>query len=125
VIIGLDTHMILGTVPVLLPDTPQRLRRHQPDITPLCRDPGGNGPDGVSSSWPEGWSAVNEAAGPREGRCCCPFDCTPALIGVDKRLDRGAGRRQLPVGIHLRVLPLGMVYHCECYGVVVRSGGHR
>lgn len=36
---GLDTHMILGAVPVLLPDTPQRLRRHQPDITPLCRGP--------------------------------------------------------------------------------------
>jgi hypothetical protein len=31
--------MILGAVPVLLPDTPQRALRHQPDITPLCRGP--------------------------------------------------------------------------------------
>jgi hypothetical protein len=40
VIMGLDTHMILGAVPVLLPDTPHRVRRHQPDITPQCRNPG-------------------------------------------------------------------------------------
>ena len=40
VIMGLDTHMILGAVPVLLPDSPHRARRYQPDITPLCRGPG-------------------------------------------------------------------------------------
>ena len=38
-IMGLDTHMILEAVPVLLRDTPHRPRRHQPDITPPCRGP--------------------------------------------------------------------------------------
>jgi hypothetical protein len=40
VIMGFDTHMILGAVPVLLLDTPDRPRMHQPDSTPPCRGPG-------------------------------------------------------------------------------------
>ena len=32
--------MILGAVPVLLPDTPERALSRQPDFTPLCRGPG-------------------------------------------------------------------------------------
>jgi hypothetical protein len=39
VIMGFDTHMILGAVPVLLTDTLHRPRKHQPDIAPPCRDP--------------------------------------------------------------------------------------
>jgi len=32
--------MILGAVPVLLRDTPERSPGHQPDFRPLCRGPG-------------------------------------------------------------------------------------
>src|SRR5215469_10209196 len=80
-ILGFDNHMILGAVPVLLPDTPQRAPGHQPDFTPLClcRGPG---------RWPA----------PILQRGCCEKSARESHVLCDRATTRVSGNARRQTG---------------------------